>query len=130
MKILASFRVIGAIAIALLVSGCAHVPPASDPAALAAFQENNDRLEPLNRAMFKVDQAADRALIHPIISTYHHVVPTPMRRGLLNFKHNIGEPVTFVHNILQGQPTAAGAHAGTVCDEFGYRLFRLLRRGG
>lgn len=107
MKILAPLRVLGAIAFALLVSGCAHVPPASDPASVAAFKENNDRLEPLNRTMFKIDQAVEKALIHPIVSTYHTVVPTPVRRGLLNVKHNIGEPVTFVHNILQGHPGTA-----------------------
>ena len=108
MKIFALLRVFSVVSLALLAAGCAHKPPASDPAALAAYEENNDRLEPLNRVLFKIDQAADKAVIHPVISTYHHVVPAQARRGLLNFKHNISEPVTFVHNILQGEPTAAG----------------------
>ncbi len=108
MKIGSTLRVVGVIVFAGLVSGCAHVPPASDPAGRAAFLENNDRLEPMNRVMFKIDQAADKAIIHPVISTYHHVVPDRARKGLLTFKHNISEPVTFVHNILQGSPGAAG----------------------
>ena len=54
-------------------------PPASDPAALRAFEETNDRLEPFNRAMFDVDQALDAALIRPIAWTYRKVTPEQLR---------------------------------------------------
>jgi len=107
-KIPTLLRIFGAIGFALLVSGCAHVPPASDPGALAAFRENNDRLEPLNRALFKFDRTVDPILVRPVIWTYHNVVPAGVRKHVLTFKRHIGEPITFVHNLLQGRPVAAG----------------------
>ena len=40
-----------AVALMLLVAGCATPPPASDPEALAEYRANNDPLEPANRAI-------------------------------------------------------------------------------
>lgn len=103
-------RLIARLALAVLVmaglSACATRP--TDPAALAAFQENNDRLEPFNRSMMKVDDGLQKVLVRPIITTYHTVVPEPGRKGILNFMHNLQSPVTFVHDVLQAQPKRAG----------------------
>jgi len=77
-----TIRRIPVLALAIVLSGCATKPPASDPAAVAAFAESNDQLEPFNRAMFKVDQGIDAVLTRPIVSTYRSIIPDPARRGM------------------------------------------------
>ena len=89
---------------AVSLSACATRPPASDPAAVAAFEENNDRFEPLNRDLFKVDAGLQKVFVRPVVKTYRFLVPAPARRGILNFEHNLHSPVTFIHDILQGSP--------------------------
>jgi len=99
---------LAALLVAASLCACATRPPASDPAAVAAFDENNDRFEPLNRTMFKVDQAIDETIIHPVIWTYHTTVPDGARQALMRFMRNLGAPVTLVHDLLQGNVPAAG----------------------
>ena len=94
------------------LSACATRPPAGDAAALAAFEENNDRLEPFNRSMLKADDGLKKVLVNPILSGYRAVVPEPGRRSVVNFMHNLHSPITFVHDVLQGQPTRAGQTLG------------------
>lgn len=101
-----SARLALAIVVMAALSACATRP--TDPVALAAFQENNDRLEPFNRSMMKVDDGLRKVLVRPVLSTYRAVVPEPGRRGVLNFMHNLHSPVTFVHDVLQGQARRAG----------------------
>jgi phospholipid-binding lipoprotein MlaA len=105
-------KTISIAAMAVLVVGCASVPPATDVAARAAFDENNDRLEPLNRAIFGVDQALDAVLIRPIAWTYREVVPDPARRGVTNFLRNLRSPITLANNVLQGDLDRAGQTIG------------------
>jgi phospholipid-binding lipoprotein MlaA len=88
------------------LSACATRP--ADPAARAAFEENNDRLEPFNRSMMKVDDGLQKVLVRPVLKTYRTVMPEPGRKGVLNFIHNLHSPVTFVHDVLQGQVRRAG----------------------
>ena len=101
---------LGRLALAVLVmsalSACATRP--ADPAARAAFDENNDRLEPFNRSMMKADDSLQKVLVRPVLKTYRAVVPEPGRKGILNFMHNLHSPVTFVHDVLQAQPKRAG----------------------
>lgn len=76
--------------------------------AVAAYEEANDPLEPFNRAMFRTDQVLDRVLVRPVVNGYRAVVPQPGRRGIGNFVRNIRSPITFVHDVLQGEPERAG----------------------
>lgn len=101
-----------ALCITFLLAGCATRPPASDAAAVAAFEETNDQLEPFNRAMFGVDQTLDAVLIRPIVSTYRFIVPEPGRRGFDNFLRNLRSPITFANNLLQGNFKRAGDTVG------------------
>ena len=52
-------RAVLALSVLLSLTACATKPPASDADALAAYEERNDKIEPLNRAMFGIDQALD-----------------------------------------------------------------------
>lgn len=87
----------------LTLAGCATPPSASDPAAVAAFNETNDRLEPLNRTMFKLDQGLDAALIRPVAWSYNKTVPDVARKRVSHVLDNVISPVTFINDLLQGE---------------------------
>jgi len=53
------FLTAGAIFAACL-AGCATPPPASDPDAVADFQQTNDPLEPTNRVFYKSTTGSTR----------------------------------------------------------------------
>ena len=103
-----------ALTLALLSSltACATKPPASDPMALAAYEEAGDPLEPMNRALFKVDAGLDQVLVRPIIKTYRFIVPEGGRQHVDLFVNNLHSPITFVNDILQGEITRAGTTLG------------------
>jgi len=92
----------------LMLAGCATKPPATDKAALAAYEERNDRAEPFNRAMFSVDQKLDAVLFRPIAWTYRKVIPLFIRKRITLVLDNVRAPVTFVNDLLQGEGTRAG----------------------
>jgi len=50
--------------VVLTLAGCA-TPPA-DPAERAAFEQNNDPLEPLNRTILDFNQFLDLILLRPV----------------------------------------------------------------
>ena len=76
------------------------------PAARAGHTPG-DPLEGFNRAMFSVHQKVDRAVFRPVALGYRHVVPRPVRSGLRNFFHNLGEPLVFLNDLLQLKPGRA-----------------------
>lgn len=96
------------IAVAALLCGCATPPPASDPEALAEYQENNDPLEPANRALYAVHDAIDTNISAPVARGYREVVPSPVRSHLSQFVDNIASPVRLTNDILQAKPRRAG----------------------
>ena len=87
--------------IGLLPGGCATAP--TDPTERAAFEANNDPLEPVNREIFSFNQAADKYVIRPVAQGYRDVVPEFVRNRIKNFLDNLNEPVIFMNNILQGE---------------------------
>ena len=97
---------------ALALSACATRPPATDVAAVAAFEERNDKLEPLNRAMFGLDQTLDAVIVRPVAWTYREIVPAPARRGVTNFLRNLRSPITLANDLLQGEVKRAGFTLG------------------
>jgi phospholipid-binding lipoprotein MlaA len=85
----------------LLLAGCA-TPPA-DPAARAEFNATNDPLEPMNRTIFSVNDVFYTYLIRPVAKTYTFVFPQFTRNMMRNFLNNLGEPVVFANDLMQGQ---------------------------
>jgi phospholipid-binding lipoprotein MlaA len=108
---------------AVALSACATRPPASDAAALAAYQENNDSLEPFNRSMLKVDDGVKTVLVRPILKGYRAVVPEQGRKSVVNFMHNLQAPITFVHDVLQGNIRRAGETVGRLVLNTGMGFF-------
>ncbi len=88
----------------LLVS-CAEVP--KSPEAQAEAQAINDPLEPMNRVVFDVNDFLDRLLIRPLTELYRFAIPDYLRERIANVLANMGEPVIFANNLLQGRASDA-----------------------
>lgn len=89
------------LAVALTAGACATPP--TDPVARAEFDKTNDPLEPMNRKILDFNLFLDRILIKPAALTYRTIVPQYPRDRVRNFLDNLGEPVIFVNDSLQGE---------------------------
>ena len=58
-----------------VTGGCAAVPPASDPDALAEYHEINDPAEPANRTVFEINRGLDSAILKPVAKFYRDQTP-------------------------------------------------------
>jgi phospholipid-binding lipoprotein MlaA len=92
------------------LAGCATPP--SDPAARAAFEQNRDPLEPLNRQILDANLFIDRILLKPATKVYIAIVPEEGRDALRRALDNMKEPVVAINNVLQGEPGRAGIAVG------------------
>ena len=90
------------------LAACATRPPASDPEALADYKATNDPFEPTNRVFYAVNNGLDTVVLRPIALAYKYVVPAPVRTGVHNVLENLGSPVIFSNDLLQGKPRRAG----------------------
>ena len=88
--------------------------PVYDPTLPEAAQipRSYDPWEPLNRKVFAFNSAVDRGFAKPLAQAYAKVVPRPIRLGVTNFFHNLGQPVSALNALLQGRPKAAGQSLG------------------
>ncbi len=96
----------GLLSLAML-AGCATLPPADDPDAVAEFKQANDPLEPMNRKIFDFNMAVDRAVIKPVAQGYRDYVPQYGRDRVRDLLHNLREPLIFANDVLQGEPDRA-----------------------
>lgn len=90
------------LALLVLALGACATPP-TDPAARAEYDETNDPLEPLNRKIFAFNLFFDRILFKPVAVTYEAAVPEVVRNSIRHFLDNLGEPVVFANDMLQGE---------------------------
>jgi phospholipid-binding lipoprotein MlaA len=67
----------------------------------------SDPLEGLNRASFKLSMGLDKVLLSPIAHGYIAVTPKVVRNRVSSAVYNLGEPNTFMNNLLQGKPKRA-----------------------
>lgn len=81
---------------------------AADPGTPVAY----DPWERMNRRVHAFNNAVDRAVARPLAKAYVAVVPQPLRLGVSNFFDNLGSPVTFVNQLLQGRPRDAAQTLG------------------
>jgi phospholipid-binding lipoprotein MlaA len=83
-------------------------------ASSSAVQEQDawDPIEPVNRAIFKVNDIGDRYLLRPVAVGYERGLPPQMRSGIQNFFSNIRYPITIVNNFLQGKFRDGGRDTG------------------
>lgn len=92
---------IGVLALGLTLSACATTRPGTDRLA------EKDPLEGFNRAVWAVNRGADKVVMKPVTQVYRAVTPKPARDGLRNFFTNVGEPLSFINNVLQGHADRA-----------------------
>jgi phospholipid-binding lipoprotein MlaA len=80
-------------------SGCAGTPreaTVDDP------DSEHDPAEPVNRAIFKANMAADHAVMKPVAEAYTEHVPEGVQKGIHNVVQNLKEPAVAVNDALQG----------------------------
>jgi phospholipid-binding lipoprotein MlaA len=89
-----------ALALAITLAACAHVP--EDPDARAEYEHANDPAEPTNRVIFAGNQFVDRHALKPVARGYEDHVPDRVRTSIHNFLGNLGQPSVAVNDALQG----------------------------
>jgi phospholipid-binding lipoprotein MlaA len=82
-----------AVAALLGLSACAGTPGQTT---------DSDPLEPFNRAVFTLNQAADTVAIRPVSVAYRDIVPDPFKDGIRNVLRNLRTPLILVNEALQG----------------------------
>ncbi|HEX3430671.1 MAG TPA: VacJ family lipoprotein [Rhizomicrobium sp.] len=81
------------------VAGCTTAPEAVN---------NNDPLEPMNRAVYNFDEKVDQYALLPIAGLYLNNVPKGVRGAIHNVFANAEEPVTIINDTLQLKLLEAG----------------------
>jgi phospholipid-binding lipoprotein MlaA len=79
---------------AAALGGCAGTSEYADP---------RDPLEPMNRAVYKFNDAVDTAIARPVATAYVDVVPEPARNYVRNFFGNLADVLIGANNVLQGK---------------------------
>lgn len=82
----------------LSAAGCATGPDANP----------RDPLEPLNRGVYRLNDAVDTAVLKPVATAYQNVTPSPVRTGVNNFFGNLGDLWSAANAALQLRPREAG----------------------
>jgi phospholipid-binding lipoprotein MlaA len=90
------------------LAGCSTPPPASDPDAVADYNETNDPLEPTNRVVYAIDNGIDTVFFEPVARAYRFIFPQPVRNGIHNVLSNLGTPVELGNDVLSAKPRRAG----------------------
>jgi phospholipid-binding lipoprotein MlaA len=85
------------------------------PAATSWSQEeekNVDPFEPVNRALFTVNDGLDRWLIRPVAKGYDWITPGPVQRGVGNLFANMYDFNAAINSVLQWRWTGAAQSSG------------------
>jgi len=85
--------------VATLVGGCAS----GDTGAAEPW----DPIETPNRFIFAVNRTVDMIAIRPLAVMYRDGVPEPAQKSVRNLLDNLGEPVTAINEVFQGDPSRA-----------------------
>jgi len=78
----------------------------------AQLPTSYDPWEKWNRRMHRFNDAVDRRVAKPLAQAYVAAVPRPVRLGVRNFFHNLGQPLSALNALLQGQPKRAAQALG------------------
>jgi len=102
-----TLRLFAVLVLSLSVAACAATPNASDPEAVAEYNEINDPLEPFNRAMFELNRGLDTLILRPAATLYRGFIPPPIQDIVSNFLNNLKTPVVLLNDVLQGESDRA-----------------------
>lgn len=95
-------RIVGVLLLCALAGACAKRPPVTEPDALARYQQTNDPLEPMNRAIFDFNDGFYTYVLDPLSDGYRFITPRPIRHMFRNFLRNLSSPIRLINNLLQG----------------------------
>ncbi len=88
------------------------VTPSSDDYQTSVVEDEvYDPLEPINRVIFKFNNAADRVILEPAAKGYKKL-PVPVQSGISNFLSNLRMPLVIANQLLQGQGKNAAESTG------------------
>ena len=73
-----------------------------DPIEQGRIDSANDPAEAINREIFKANKFFDDVIWKPVARAYVERVSPELRQGIHNFTNNVGEPVVFANDVLQG----------------------------
>ncbi len=63
---------------------------------------SEDPFEDFNRVVFEFNRGIDYILLKPVSQTYKYLLPEVVRLSIRNVLGYLGTPVTFAHELLQG----------------------------
>jgi phospholipid-binding lipoprotein MlaA len=92
------------VALAFALSACTSIP--------ADQKTESDPWEPLNRSIYKVNDAFDSVTARPLAKANQKFTPGPFRVGLSNFFQNLTTPRSVLNNFLQGKPKRGASEFG------------------
>jgi len=101
-------RFVVGLLVLIIVSGCATAPDPSDTEAYAEYEEINDPLEPMNRAIFQFNRGLDTLILKPFAIMYSVFLPPRFQSGIHNFLNNLQTPVILANDLLQTNMNNAG----------------------
>ena len=104
-------RSVGLLAV-LLLAAAADAAAAEPEAADENHPTVHDPLERTNRKIFAFNEALDRWFLEPVATGWDFVMPAPAQTAIQRFFENLGFPVVFVNDLLQGKPLAAAQDVG------------------
>ena len=115
----------GALAVALLLGGCAGGPPKpgpesldlnetpSRPGASSTASDPRDPFQGANRAMWAINyDVLEPYVARPVVHGYARYVPQGMKDGIDNLVENFDEPSSMVNHLLVGDLKGAGTNLG------------------
>ncbi|MFI4999810.1 MAG: VacJ family lipoprotein [Reyranellales bacterium] len=91
--------VVAVVAAAAMVAGCAT----NDTGAAEVW----DPIETPNRFIFSINRAVDIIALRPLAVLYRDWMPEGGQKGVRNVLDNLGEPVTAINEVFQGDPSRA-----------------------
>jgi phospholipid-binding lipoprotein MlaA len=80
--------------LSVLLGGCATSQQAMD---------EDDPLQPMNRAIYDITDAVDKAILEPVAQTYADYTPELVSSSVTNFFDNLSYPSVILNDILQGK---------------------------
>lgn len=86
--------------------------PFDDEYSESANTEIWDPAEPVNRAIFSVNDKVDVYVLEPVAKGYDAITPDPVQRSIGNFFQNLGYPSYLVSDLVQLKFDQAATHTG------------------
>ncbi|HAT34375.1 MAG TPA: hypothetical protein DCS82_01550 [Rhodospirillaceae bacterium] len=117
-----ALRVVAAALAVLMLASCASKPD----------DGTNDPFESVNREIFDINIALDKAILRPITQAYVDNVPDPIRDMIHNLLFHLKEPVTLANDVLQGEWDRAGQTTARIVGNtvIGFGMWDVMGSSG